>query len=103
MELGFQLKPAAPDTTSAVADIYLEEMDAHHIFVTDDYLPQPTRPTNDRSAANRGVVAKYTRYVHKYIIAQEDVIPLVFETYIRGLRSCHFRIPSADNVDDCKQ
>jgi hypothetical protein len=33
------------------------------------------------SAANRGVLAKYTRYVPNYSIAQEDVIPLVFETY----------------------
>jgi len=54
------------------------------LTISYDYLPQPTRPTNDRSAANRGVVAKYTRYVPKYIIAQEDVIPLVFETTYGG-------------------
>jgi len=33
------------------------------------------------SAANRGVLAKYKRYVPNYSIAQEDVISLVFETY----------------------
>jgi len=86
MELGFQLKPTAPDTTSAVADIYLEEIDTHHIFVTDVMITFPNqhdpRTTDEPlSAANRGVLAKYTRYVPNYSIAQEDVIPLVFETY----------------------
>jgi len=40
-------------STSAVADIYLEEMDTHHIFVT-EHDPR----TNDEPllAANRGVL-----------------------------------------------
>jgi len=88
-----------------VADIYLEEMDTRHIFVTDVMITFPNqhdpRTTDEPlSAANRGGLAKYTRFVPDYSIAQEDVIPLVLKH--TGLRSCHFRIPQADNVDDCK-
>ncbi len=85
-DLGFTQKVNAPDTSKARCDIYLENMATGHKFVMDVSVTQPgfeaeVSRTEPLSAAKKTTCTKVLRYVRNYEIDEQDVIPLVFETY----------------------